>query len=478
MEFLKKPKFLLGFFTLCNLWVYLDRGVMGGVLTEVEDEYNLSKTEDGIIGSAFVISYMIFCPLFAQLSHKYRPTRLVTIGLLIFCVAAVCAAISIDFYTLVGSRLLIGAGEASFAGLAPTFIDDIAPPKKRSIWFGVFYSALPVGAALGYGVAGFLSSVGWRYNFFLEAILMFPLAILCFFIPRSSDVVLLHDEKSAEEGSQKYKKVEDTEEGTVISQPTEVPITVGLKQLATNARYDLIVFGTAAWVGVIGALSFWLPDFLVDYLDVSLATANTGVGAVTVISGLLGNFFGGYLLDRLGGGIGEEGVARSLKISLLFTLAALPFAYGALMFKNAVGLFVTLGVAELLLFINQTPISVVVITIVPTELRSLAMGMNIFCIHLFGDLPSPTLVGVLSDVLNSERTSLMILVCWFWITVITWFIAWRMTVRMMKEQQAREERKPLLQKPHSDALASDPEGPFQDTSMKSYGSYQAIMHES
>ena len=55
------------------------------------------------------------------------------LGLLIFCIAAIGAGVSVDFYSLVGSRLLIGAGEASFAGLAPTFIDDIAPPKQRSV---------------------------------------------------------------------------------------------------------------------------------------------------------------------------------------------------------------------------------------------------------------------------------------------------------------------------------------------------------
>lgn len=46
--------------------------------------------------------------------------------------------------------IIPGVGEASFAGLSPTVIDDKAPASSRNIWLGVFFSAIPVGAALGY----------------------------------------------------------------------------------------------------------------------------------------------------------------------------------------------------------------------------------------------------------------------------------------------------------------------------------------
>ena len=50
------------------------------------------------------------------------------------CVFILCPlAASPNFALLVLARAVSGIGEASFAGLAPTYIDDIAPIKHRTV---------------------------------------------------------------------------------------------------------------------------------------------------------------------------------------------------------------------------------------------------------------------------------------------------------------------------------------------------------
>lgn len=44
---------------------------------------------------------------------------------------------------LVIARCLTGIGEASFCGLSPTVIDDIAKPHQRTVWLALFFSAIP-----------------------------------------------------------------------------------------------------------------------------------------------------------------------------------------------------------------------------------------------------------------------------------------------------------------------------------------------
>jgi len=57
--------------------------------------------------------------------------------------------------------------------------------------------------------------------------------------------------------------------------------------------------------------------------------------------------------------------------------------------------------AELLMFTSTGPVNTVIVSVVPPGIRASAMALSILTIHLLGDVPSPALVGWLSD-----RTSL------------------------------------------------------------------------
>lgn len=47
-------------------------------------------------------------------------------------------------------RLFSGVGEASFITVVPPLITETAPPGERGLWLALFYTAMPVGAGLGY----------------------------------------------------------------------------------------------------------------------------------------------------------------------------------------------------------------------------------------------------------------------------------------------------------------------------------------
>lgn len=71
------------------------------------------------------------------------------------------------------ARAVSGIGEASFIGLAPTYIDDIAPKNRQSMWLAIFFSMIPIGAATGYGIAGiFTEYLNWRSTFLVEGWLL------------------------------------------------------------------------------------------------------------------------------------------------------------------------------------------------------------------------------------------------------------------------------------------------------------------
>ena len=128
-----------------------------------------------------------------------------------------------------------GIGEASFIGLAPTYIDDIAPPKHHSTWLAVFFSMIPIGAATGYGVAGIFSQFSsWRWTFAFEALIVAPIALSCWFIPYSEEVLYHVGRKP------KPRDIPINQEKLTFLQ--------SLQMLFGNLRYDVIVLGYSAVV--------------------------------------------------------------------------------------------------------------------------------------------------------------------------------------------------------------------------------------
>ena len=49
-------------------------------------------------------------------------------------------------------RSIVGIGEASFVTIAPTIIADLFSARLRIRALSIFYIAVPVGTAMGYGI--------------------------------------------------------------------------------------------------------------------------------------------------------------------------------------------------------------------------------------------------------------------------------------------------------------------------------------
>lgn len=103
------------------------------------------------------------------------------------------------------------------------------------MWLAVFFSMIPIGAATGYGVAGIFSEfTSWRFTFALEAIIMTPISLACWFMPHSEEV-LYHVGRRP-----KQRDIPFDQEKLTFFQ--------SLKMLFGNLRYDIIVLGYSAVV--------------------------------------------------------------------------------------------------------------------------------------------------------------------------------------------------------------------------------------
>jgi hypothetical protein len=143
-------------------------------------------------------------------------------------------------------------------------------------------------------------------------------------------------------------------------------------------------------------MAFWMPAFLERQRGFARADATVQFGAIIVVTGFLGTFGGGWLGDAL--------LPRSkqayLWVSGIATLAAAPLALLAFRAENHATILVSLFLAEILMFASTGPVNSAIVNVVAPEMRASAVALSILSIHLLGDVPSPPLIGKLSDLSN------------------------------------------------------------------------------
>jgi len=61
-----------------------------------------------------------------------------------------------------------------------------------------------------------------------------------------------------------------------------------------------------------------------------------------------------------------------------------------------------------LVFLNTGPANAVLVNVTLPEIRATAIAMAIFVMHLLGDVPSPILIGQLSDRWGHLETALLL----------------------------------------------------------------------
>ncbi|CAI9304227.1 unnamed protein product [Lactuca saligna] len=414
------PWRLLGLFCVINLITYLDRGVIAstgvnGVPetckpsgecssgTGLQGEFHLTNGEDGVLSSAFMVGLLIASPIFASMAKSMNPFRLVAVGLLIWTFAAIGCGISVGFWSITVCRMLVGVGEASFISLAAPFIDENAPPKQRSAWLGIFYMCIPTGIALGYVYGGLVGgSYGWRYAFLSEAVMMVPFVILGF-VMKPLHLKGITNAKNAA-GSSKDKADAQT-----------TSIVQDIKELMNEKIYIVNVLGYIAYNFVIGAYSYWGPK--AGYSIYHMSNADMMFGGITIVGGIVGTLTGGFVLDKL-----DSTIPNAFKLLSTVTFFGAIFCFSAFCFKNMYVFMVFFLIGEMLIFATQGPVNFVSIHAVKPSLRPLAMAASTVSIHIFGDVPSSPLVGVMQDHIGNWRTSTLILTTVLFLAAGIWCI--------------------------------------------------------
>jgi predicted MFS family arabinose efflux permease len=367
VSFRRHPGVALALLTALNFFNYIDRYVLPAVQPLVQKELHRSDADMGLLTSVFFGFYMFAAPVMGILADRYPRKMLICVGAVLWSGATLLTAVTTDYTSLLIRHTLVGIGEASFVTIAPAFIADLFPEHRRGRMLAIFYLAIPMGTAMGYVLGGHLGPVyGWRAPFMVAAIPGFLLAAAFAFLPEpqrgNADVLTASPERSTIAG------------------------------LFHNRAYWTATLGTAMMTFALGGLSVWMPTFLSRVRGMALNDANIVFGEALIVAGFLATMIGGWVGDRL-----LRKTRRSYYLVSATGMAlALPFMVLAIYHRGRL-MFPGIFLALFFLLLNTGPLNAAIINSVGAPIRATAIAFNVFVIHILGDVPSPLLIGYISD---------------------------------------------------------------------------------
>jgi len=366
-----------------NFLNYIDRYVIAAVGILIQKDFALRDAQLGLVGSMFMVAYMAASPFTGVIGDRFPRRFLVGGGVLLWSLATVLSGMASTYHHLLLARSVIGIGEAGFGVVSPTLISDLFSREARGRMLAFFYVAIPVGTALGFLLGGYVGEHhGWRPAFFLAGAPGVVLGLLAFRMrepPRGAgDGVTSAQEHRFEWGA--------------------------ARTLLANRSFLYTTLGMAAMTFALGGMAYWMPPFFARLRGLSLARANALFGGMTLVAGFVGTFAGGWLGDRL--------LRRTEKAYLLVSgvgmLVGVPAAWIGLIATRPAVYLPAMFVAEVMVFLNTGPANAVLVSAVLPEVRATAIALSIFAFHLLGDVPSPVLIGWMSDWTGSLEKALLL----------------------------------------------------------------------
>jgi MFS family permease len=387
----RAARYALAILALINLFNYLDRWVVAAVVESLKKSLQLSDTQIGLLPTGFIVIYTLTSPLFGTFGDRRARPPLIALGVAVWSVATALAGFARGFGSLFIARSAVGVGEAAYGTIAPALLADSFPIEKRGRVLAVFFAAIPIGSAAGYILGGLVDQhLGWRAAFWIAGAPGLLLALLVMLVkdpPRG-----LHDHVAA---------VSPAEASADVA---PAHWTDSYRDLLRNRPFILTALGYGAYTFALGGLGFWMPAFLERVRGMPRSEATVTFGGIALVTGFVGTFAGGWLGDLF--------LSRSkqsyLWVSGIATLLAAPATYIAVSNPHRAVYLPAIAIAEVFIFMSTGPVNSAIINVVKPGERATALGLSVLVMHLVGDIPSPPLIGFVSDHSTLERAFMLV----------------------------------------------------------------------
>jgi MFS family permease len=381
---------------------FIDRQIVGILAVPIKAELHLSDSQLGLMGGlAFALFYTLLGIPIARLADRVSRVGIMTAALALWSLMTAMCGLTHNFAQLFMARVGVGVGEAGGVAPAYSLICDYFPAKERARALSVYSFGIPIGAAVGIVLGGYITSLmSWRMAFFIVGLAGLLLTPLLKFTVREPERGALDPRRVDADLAADGADVAGTAAmGTTVVGTRTVVAPSLLQVIAVLARKPSfwgLSLGAASASMMGYGLFFWAPSFLVRSFHLSLLQASLSFGALVLVGGLMGIWCGGALTDRYG----EKRRAMYAFIPAIAFMATVPFYVAGVLSTTLWLSFAVLLVPTALGLVWLGPVLAAVQHVVPGNMRATASALFLFINNLIGIGLGTALIGAVSDLMR------------------------------------------------------------------------------
>jgi MFS family permease len=371
---------------------YMDRSTLAIGNLKIRQEFGLSATAIGALGSAWALTYGIAQLPSGYLLDRIGPKILVGVTMIVWSMFQAAGGLAATYIQLMLSRIGLGATEAPCFPSATRAVSDWFDVKDRGTPSGVYTSGAYIGPTLAPPIlTAVMLAYDWRVMFIVMGLAGVMASGVWFWIYREPRIQVL--------------QAQDEE---YLRANREAKSSVSIKQWSSLFRFR------AMWALMLGAFctgyitwmyQTWLPAYLEMQQHISIA--KTGfLASVPLICAFFGAICGGYASDcmvRRG-----VGLIASRRRPLILGLIASAVFTGLAAYTTSAGLAITfIAISMFFMQFGITCKWILVTAVTPQAYCASAASNQNFAGFLGGTL-SPILTGFIVDVTGSFVVALAI----------------------------------------------------------------------
>jgi len=318
---------------LLSVLLYIDRVCISVAKEPIAGALDLSDKQIGWVLSIFALGYALAQTPSGILNDRFGPRIILTSVVSFWSLFTALTGLAWNYVSLLVVRFVFGIGEAgAFPGMARATFSWI-PLKERGIVTGINFSGSRLGAAFALpAVAWLIESMGWRISFLVLGAIGFVWAVIWYLWFRDDP--------------EQHKGISDEEKKYILSTrqqvaPEEIEKLSG--SLLFKSKNMWLAMGQyfASNFTFFFSLTWLFPHIKTEY---GLDAVEAGLYAsAPLVSGALGNYFSGFLVDRIYS-TGKWRLSRRLPAIIGFALASIGLIASIYM-DNAFGAIVFLSIA-------------------------------------------------------------------------------------------------------------------------------------
>lgn len=379
---------------VCGMVAFVDRQIINLLVEDIKRDLQLSDTQISLLqGLAFGLFYAVMAVPLGRLADTGRRNHLISIGIVVWSIAAAACGLARSFWQLFFARMFVGVGEATLTPAGFSMLADLFRPQRLALPLSVYTGSSFVGSGVALLVGGFVIAqlaeldvvvlpllgelAPWEAAFVIGALPGFVVALVFFLTVREPR----------------------RRAAAAAAEATADPDRPSLREvLAFCMRHARVFAAVYVGISVLAAVQFslgaWVPAFMIRNYGWSPSDVGYAYGVIFLTAGTAGVVLGGWLADRF-----QERGRRDghLRVALISALATLPFTVAFPLAGSAWGSIALLAPAVFFGTMAFGAGPALIPVIAPPRMRGLLVALYLLVANIFGQAGGPYLVALFTD---------------------------------------------------------------------------------